>query len=62
MFIFRKIWPALFSCYLRFDIRLFALLPTNYRLSLTCSFFCVLVLRSTYLPTAKIIALEIIEI
>ena len=26
---FRKIWGALFSCYLRFEIRSFALLPTN---------------------------------
>ena len=29
MSIFRKIWPTLFSCYLRFEIRLFALLPMN---------------------------------
>ena len=27
-FFFRKIWCALFSGYLRFEIRLFALLPT----------------------------------
>ena len=27
--IFRKIWPAFFSCYLNFEIRLFALLPTT---------------------------------
>ena len=27
---FRKIWRAMFSCYLHFDIRLFALLPTKY--------------------------------
>ena len=30
MFVFRKIWRALLSCYLRFEIRTFALLPTNY--------------------------------
>ena len=29
MLVFRKIWPAFFSCYLRFEIRLFALLPMN---------------------------------
>ena len=29
-FIFRKIWHALFSCQLRFEIRPFALLPTYY--------------------------------
>ena len=29
MFVCRKIWRALFSCYLRFEIRPFALLPTN---------------------------------
>ena len=28
---FWKIWRALLSCYLRFEIRPFALLPTNYR-------------------------------
>ena len=28
MFVFRKIWRALLSCYLRFEIRPFALLPT----------------------------------
>ena len=28
MFIFRKIWRALFSCNTRFEIRPFALLPT----------------------------------
>ena len=27
--IFWKIWQALFSCYLCFEVRLFALLPTN---------------------------------
>ena len=27
---FRKTWRALFSCYPRFEIRLFASLPTNY--------------------------------
>ena len=32
MFIFRNIWRALFSCYLRFEIRLFALSPMNYLL------------------------------
>ena len=30
MFVFRKIWHALFSCYLRFEINPFALLPTHY--------------------------------
>ena len=29
MFVFRKIWRGLLSCYLRFEIRPFALLPTN---------------------------------
>ena len=29
MFVFRKIWRALLSCYLRFEIRTFALLPTK---------------------------------
>ena len=29
-FVFRKIWGALFSCYLRFEIRLFAFSPTTY--------------------------------
>ena len=29
MFVFRKIWYALLSCYLRFEVRLFALLPTK---------------------------------
>ena len=29
MFVFKKIWRALFSCYLRFEIRLFVLLSTN---------------------------------
>ena len=28
-FVFRKIWRALFSCYLHFEIRLFSLSPTN---------------------------------
>ena len=28
MFVLRKIWRALFSCNTRFEIRLFALLPT----------------------------------
>ena len=28
--LFRKIWRGLFSCYLRFEIRLFDLLMTNY--------------------------------
>ena len=32
MFVFRKIFRALFSCYLHFEIRPFALLPTS------CSF------------------------
>ena len=30
MFVFRKILRALLSCYLRFEIRTFALLPMNY--------------------------------
>ena len=30
MFVFRKIWRALFSCYLRFEIRPFPLSPMNY--------------------------------
>ena len=30
MFVFRKIWRALFSCYSRFKIRPFALLPANW--------------------------------
>ena len=29
-FVFRKIWRALYSCYLRFEIRLFAIVLTNY--------------------------------
>ena len=29
MFVIRKIWCALFSCYLRFKIRYFALSPTK---------------------------------
>ena len=29
MLVFQKIWRALFSCYLRFEIRPFALLPTT---------------------------------
>ena len=29
MFVFRKTWRASLSCYLRFEIRPFALLPTN---------------------------------
>ena len=30
MFVFRKIWRALFSCNILFQIRPFALLPTSY--------------------------------
>ena len=30
MFAFQKIWRALLSCYLRFEIHPFTLLPTNY--------------------------------
>ena len=30
MFVFRKIWCALFSCYIRFEIRPFALTPAPY--------------------------------
>ena len=30
MFVFRKIWHALFSLNTRFEIRPFALLPSNY--------------------------------
>ena len=33
MFVFRKIWRALFSCYLRFEIHPFTLLPTICSLS-----------------------------
>ena len=29
MFVFLKIWRALYSCYLRFEIRPFAILPTK---------------------------------
>ena len=29
MFVFQKIWRALLLCYLRFEIRYFALLPKN---------------------------------
>ena len=32
MFFFRKIWHALFSRNTRFEIRPFALLPTNYHI------------------------------
>ena len=35
MFIFQKIWRAWFSCNTRFEIRPFALLPTNYWLYIT---------------------------
>ena len=34
MFVFCNFWRALPSCYLRFEIRPFALLPTNYSRSL----------------------------
>ena len=30
MFVFRKIWRAMFSCNTHFETRPFALLPTNY--------------------------------
>ena len=30
MFVFQNIWRALFSCYLRFEIRPFALLLTKF--------------------------------
>ena len=30
LFVFRKIWCALFACYLRFEIHPFALSPTNF--------------------------------
>ena len=33
MFVFREIWHALFSCYLRFEVRVFALLPTKVNVS-----------------------------
>ena len=33
MFIFQKIWCALFSCNTLFEIRFFALLPSNLRIS-----------------------------
>ena len=29
MFVFQKVWRVLLSCYLRFEIRSFALLPTS---------------------------------
>ena len=35
-FVFWKIWRVMFFCYLHFEIRLFALLPTNWR---KCLFF-----------------------
>ena len=35
MLVSRKIWRALLSCYLRFEIRPFALLPTIYLKLLT---------------------------
>ena len=39
MFVFRKIWRALFSCNTRFEIRSFALLPTVNRSQLgVCEF------------------------
>ena len=31
MFVFRKIWRGLLSCYFHFEIRPFTLLPTHYR-------------------------------
>ena len=34
MFVFQKIWLALFSCYFHFGIRLFARLPTKYAFEL----------------------------
>ena len=37
MFVFRKIWRALFSCNTRFEIRPFILLPTNAVLELIIS-------------------------
>ena len=33
MFVFRKIWRTLLSCYLRFEIHPFALLQTNFRIT-----------------------------
>ena len=38
MFVFWKIWHALLSRYLRFDIRPFALLPTSFRCILSLRF------------------------
>ena len=38
MFVFRKIWCATFSCYLRFEIRPFALSLTNSPLDIDISF------------------------
>ena len=35
----RNIWQVLFSCYLRFEIRLFALLPANW--SMDCEWGCI---------------------
>ena len=35
MFVFRKIWRVLLSCYLRFEIRPFSLLATHCKRSLS---------------------------
>ena len=43
MFLFQKIWFARSSCNARFEIRLFALLPTKYRG--VASIFCILYLN-----------------
>ena len=47
MFVFWKIWRTLLSCYLRFEIRPFALLQTTLRFLMHCKevrkisgFFC----------------------
>ena len=35
MFVFSKIWRALFYCYLRFEIRAFAMSSTNLSIKIT---------------------------
>ena len=42
MLVFRKIWCALFSCYLLFEIRPFALSPTNCLWTLPLTFSMIL--------------------
>ena len=45
-FAFRKIWRSLFSCYLRFEICLFALLPTIFECLLMLVVYCCLLFAS----------------